>query len=384
MGVSSSGRPVRGLLVNENIGGHATVHAALRRCLVGRDDLTAEFLDVQDPGFAGKVVRRPLPVLGPLDLDLQPLRAQLVRSAWTRRALRQRLARGDVDVLHVYTHNTALLSADQLRGVASVITTDSTSALNAYRIPYRQPTRFTSWSVRASKGVERRVLHAARAVVANSAYVADSLRTSYDLPPERVTLLPFGVWLPPERAPRPERRPTVVFVGHQLERKGGRRLLRLHQEHLRDRCDLLLVTTEPVEPLPGVRVVSDLRAGSDDLWQLLDGADVMCFPSTIDQAPNAVLEASAAGLPVVAHPVAAVAEMVVDGVTGLLVPEHDDAALLRALETLLADGALRRRMGTEGRRHVERHYDMRAAADRLAEVLLAAHAAGPTGGARRP
>lgn len=366
--------PLRALFLNENIGGHATVHAALERSLAGRDDVQAEFVHVPDPGLAGKVLRRPLPVLGRLDLDLQPLRAQLVRSAWTRRALRARLARGDVDVVHLYTHNAALLSAAEVRRVPTVVTTDSTTELNAYRIPYRTPTRFTPRSVRVSVPFERRVLTAARQVVANSDYVAVSLRETYGVAEDRLTVLPFGVWLPPPPAEPPPRRPTVVFVGHQLERKGGRRLLRLHQEHLRDRCDLLLVTTEPVEPLPGVRVVADLRGGSDDLWTVLGSADVMCFPSTIDQAPNAVLEAAAAGLPVVAHPVAAIAEMVVDGRTGLLVPPEDDDALLAALLRLLDDRDLRLRMGRAGRAHVEARYDMRVAADRLVEVLRRATA----------
>ena len=372
---------LRALFVNENIGGHATVHAALQRCLAERDDVRAEFLHVPDPGPAGKVLRRPLPLLGRLDLDLQPLRAQLVRSSWTRRALAGRLARGDVDVVHVYTQNCALRSAGQLRQVPTVVTTDSTTELNAYRLPYRRPTRFTPRTVQVSVRFEKAVLAAARQVVANSEYAAASLRTTYGVPDERLTVLPFGVWLPAPPAPRPERRPTVVFVGHQLERKGGRRLIRLHQEHLRDRCDLLLVTTEPVEPLPGVRVVSDLRGGSDDLWQVLAGADIMCFPSTIDQAPNAVLEAAAAGLPVVAHPVAAIAEMVVDGRTGLLVPPEDDDALLAALRRLLDDAGLRRTMGSAGRRHVEEHYDMRQAADRLVDVLRLAAATRVPGGA---
>lgn len=363
---------LRALFVNENIGGHATVHAALERCLAERPDVHAEFLHVPDPGLVGKVLRRPVPGLGALDLDLQPLRAQLVRSAWTRRALRSRLSRGDVDVVHVYTQNTALLSVPELRRVPTVVTTDSTGELNAYRIPYRPPTRFTPLSVRVSVPVERRVLTAARRVVANSEYVAASLRTTYGVADQRLSVLPFGVWLPPRQPEPPDRRPTVVFVGHQLERKGGRRLLRLHQAHLRERCDLLLVTTEPVEPLPGVRVVSDLRGGSDDLWAVLASADLMCFPSTIDQAPNAVLEGSAAGLPVVAHPVAAVAEMVVDGRTGLLVPPDDDDALLAALLRLLDDRDLRLRMGRAGRVHVEQRYDMRLAVDRLVGVLRAA------------
>ena len=132
----------------------------------------------------------------------------------------------------------------------------------------------------------------------------------------------------------------------------------LHAGHLRDVCDLLLVTTEPVPPLrPGVRVVDDLRGRAATGWEVLAGADVMCFPSTIDQAPNAVLEAAAMGFPVVAHPVGAVPEMVLHGSTGPAVAPHDDAALLDALRTLLRDGALRRRLGAQARRHVEQHFD---------------------------
>jgi len=179
------------------------------------------------------------------------------------------------------------------------------------------------------------------------------------------------VWLPPPPAPRPRRRPCIVFVGHQLRRKGGLRLLDVHQRYLRDRCDLLLVTTENVPELPGVRVVSNLRGGSDRLYELLQQADVMCFPSSIDQAPNVVLEGAAAGLPVVAHPVAAITEMVQDGVTGLLVPPEDDAALLAALRSLLDNPARAREMGRRGRQHVEALYDMRTAVARLATVLFA-------------
>lgn len=371
-------RPLRVLFVNENVGGHATVHAALRRCFAERDDVAAEFLDAPGPGLLGRVLRAPVPGLAGLDADLQPLRGQLVRSEAVRRALRARLRRGDIDAVHVYTHNCALTSARLLRTVPTVVTTDSTTELNAYRIPYRTPGRGTAASVRVSVPLERRVLGAAHRVLANSGFAADSLRTRYRLPESTVEVLPFGVWLPPEPPGRPapsDRRPTVVFVGHQLERKGGRRLIEVHQRYLRDRCDLVLVTSERVEPLPGVRVESGVTAGSDRLWEVLSGADVMCFPSTIDQAPNAVLEASAAGLPVVAHPVGAIAEMVRDGVSGLLVPPEDPTALLTALSTLLDDPARAQRMGLAGRAHVRSCYDMRTAADRLVTVLTdAVHA----------
>lgn len=364
-----SGAPLRALFVNENIGGHATVHMALKRCLDERVDIDAEFVDVPNPRLLGRLLRLPVPVLGRYDLDLQPLRSQLVRSHWVRRELTRRLGRGGVDVVHIYTQNCALSSAGLLRKVPCVITTDSTTELNAYRIPYRAPTRFTPWSVRASIPFERRVLAAADHIVANSDYAANSLRTTYGVPEDKLEVLPFGVWLPPEPPSRPDRRPTIVFVGHQLERKGGLRLLELHQRHLRERADLVLVTTETVPELPGVRVVSDLEGGSSRLWKILQDADIMCFPSTIDQAPNAVLEGAAAGLPVIAHPVAAISEMVQHDVTGLLVPPGDDAALLQALTDLVEDPERRREMGRRGRKHVEKNYDMRVAADHLVAVL---------------
>jgi glycosyltransferase involved in cell wall biosynthesis len=186
---------------------------------------------------------------------------------------------------------------------------------------------------------------------------------------DRLVVLPFGVSLPPRPRERPRRRPTIAFVGHSMERKGGNQLLRLHQQHLRDDCDLVLVTTEDVAPAPGVRVVRDLRSGDGRLWDVLADADLFCFPSTMDQAPNAVLEAAAAGLPVIAHPVAAVPEMVVDGVTGLLVPPADDDALLSALRTLVHDRGRRRAMGRLARAHMELRYDMRRTVDALVDVL---------------
>ena len=66
----------------------------------------------------------------------------------------------------------------------------------------------------------------------------------------------------------------------------------------------------------------------------------------------------AAGLPVVATDVGGVAESVVDGETGLLVPPGDPGALAAALDRLLTDSALRLRLGTAGRERARRHFDV--------------------------
>jgi sugar transferase (PEP-CTERM/EpsH1 system associated) len=93
-----------------------------------------------------------------------------------------------------------------------------------------------------------------------------------------------------------------------------------------------------------------------DVSEILAALDVFVLPSLWEGMPNAVLEAMAAGLPVVATAVGGTPEVVVDRVTGLLVPPQDPGALARAIERLLRDPGLRRTMGRAGRRRVERHF----------------------------
>ncbi len=162
--------------------------------------------------------------------------------------------------------------------------------------------------------------------------------------------------------------PRLVFVGRQLERKGALRLLRLHQRHLVDRCELVLVTPEPVPPARNLTVVGNVTLGSPRLWEVLRSSSVFVFPSPIDQAPNAVLEGMAAGLPVVGLQVAAMPEMVpVD--CGRLVPPDDDDALVAVLRELVEHARLRQRMGAAARRRFLAHYDAAMSTRRLLGVL---------------
>ena len=94
----------------------------------------------------------------------------------------------------------------------------------------------------------------------------------------------------------------------------------------------------------------------------LAAADVVAVPSVVDRAgnvdglPNALLEAMAAGRAIVASRVAGIPDVIVDGVSGVLVPPGDTGALRGALARLAADATLRTRLGTAARRTaVERH-----------------------------
>lgn len=373
----------RFLFVNENIGGHQTVHRSLRKILAEREDIEVEFLDGRKPGVLGRVLRAPVLGLAGWDLDLQPLRGQLVQSWMMRRRVRKRLAAGGIDAMHVYTQNTMLGGAHLLRSVPTVITTDSTGRLNVFSIPYREPTRFTGPMSRVNLIFERPVLHAATKVFAASQKVAKSLCSAdYRLPPQKVTHLETGVHSPFLSEPLPfrdpGRRPGIVFIGTTLERKGGRLLLDIWRRELKDQADLTLVTLEEVPPEPGLTVINDLTPGNDRIWGILAGVDILCFPSVIDQAPNVILEAMAAGLPVIAHPTGAIPEMVIDGETGLLVDCHQPEAVADALATLVHDVGLRTRMGQAGHQHVYENYNMMDTTTAIIDELLVAARSGHT------
>jgi glycosyltransferase involved in cell wall biosynthesis len=72
-----------------------------------------------------------------------------------------------------------------------------------------------------------------------------------------------------------------------------------------------------------------------------------------DGIPNVLLEAMAAGLPVVASAVSGIPEVVADGLNGRLVPEGDIEAVAAVLAELISDGPQRDRLGAEGQRRVE-------------------------------
>jgi len=90
---------------------------------------------------------------------------------------------------------------------------------------------------------------------------------------------------------------------------------------------------------------------------LLEHAAVFALPSYREALPASLIEAMGAGIPVVASPVGGIPEVVVDGATGFLVGAGDTKSLRRALDRLLADRALARRMGDAARQAVCAKFD---------------------------
>lgn len=107
----------------------------------------------------------------------------------------------------------------------------------------------------------------------------------------------------------------------------------------------------------------------DELADEYHQANLFLFPSRHEGMPNAVLEAMASGLPVVATRIAGSEELVVDGETGMLVSPEDVDSLREGLRALLIDADKRERMGQASRLRVEREYSWESVARQYSEYL---------------
>ena len=169
-------------------------------------------------------------------------------------------------------------------------------------------------------------------------------------------------------APETDRVPRILFAGLLTPRKGLGDLLRACAALASGGVDheLLIAGGTPDE---GSRAEDDVRRIDSPTARYLGAlphemmpalyhdADIFCLPSWFEAMPLSILEAMAAGLPVVATNVGDIPRLVEDGVTGLLVPPNDPAALAQALRELAVDPERRRQMGKAGRRRVEERFD---------------------------
>jgi glycosyltransferase involved in cell wall biosynthesis/acetyltransferase-like isoleucine patch superfamily enzyme len=121
----------------------------------------------------------------------------------------------------------------------------------------------------------------------------------------------------------------------------------------------------------------------DDLDAYMPCFDLLALPSYTEGLPNVVLEAFAAGVPVVATAVGGVPEVVENGVSGLLVPPGDPPALARAIRDVLRTEEGRRLMGARGRDRVVKAFTFQAQGERYLELCAELAAPQLTGQAVR-
>lgn len=117
-------------------------------------------------------------------------------------------------------------------------------------------------------------------------------------------------------------------------------------------------------------VASDVRFEGlvSDVRPYLSAAEVFVFPSRYEGHPHALLEAMAAGVPVVGTAVQGTIEVIRDGVEGLLVPPDDAGALARALVAVLQDEPLAARLAAGARARVASEFSVQKMVDRILRV----------------
>ena len=155
--------------------------------------------------------------------------------------------------------------------------------------------------------------------------------------------------------------PVLAMVAQLIERKGHRYLLDALPELLREFPDwrVLLFGKGPLEGVlreaikaPALMGRVQLAGFREDLPRLMGGIDLLVHPADREGLGIALLQASAAAVPIVASRAGGIPEAVLDGENGLLVPPGDVSALTAALRTLMADAHLRARMGQAGRTRI--------------------------------
>ncbi len=197
---------------------------------------------------------------------------------------------------------------------------------------------------RRARWLARPVLGRARLVIAASSFLGDAARA---LGAADVRVIPNGVDLPAEVA-EPDEPAHVLFVGRLSEEKG------------------ILEFLEATEGLPRV-IVGDgpLRGrvpealgfvSHDALGGFYERAAVVCVPSRREGYGVVAREAMAYGRPVVTTSVGGLADAIEDGVGGIAVAPRDVGALRQALDRLLAEPDLRRRLGAQARERAVSRY----------------------------
>jgi glycosyltransferase involved in cell wall biosynthesis len=319
---------------------------------------------------------------GLIDFDVSgpSARVPIYNSNWTvraglraRRQLSQMTKAAKLDALFFHTQVPAVLSQRWLHRIPSIVSLDATpmqyDELGAFYQHERGHARLEALKWRLNRDCYK----AARTLVAWGAWTKRGLVDQYEVPAGKVHVIPPGVNTRDWQRPVPRVRHTgsakILFVGGNLDRKGGRHLIDAFRALRHLGVELHLVTKDAVAAEPGLFVYNDMAPNSQSLKDLYHACDIFALPTFGDCLPMVLSEAGAASMATISTNVAAIPEIVRNGETGITVAAGDTAALTRALQQLVTDPDLRMTLGAKAMAHVTREYDAETNARRLLDLL---------------
>jgi len=227
--------------------------------------------------------------------------------------------------------------------------------------------------------LQRAAYTAAHRIAANSTSAADRLRAE-GVPAERILVIPNGIdatAFPAREYPaRPRRLAAVACLREEkrldvLLAAAPRILARYPDAEIRIAGDgECRGALEAQARTLGVSGRVTFLGHRDDVADLLTASDIFVLPSRAEAFPNAVMEAMASGLPVVASDVGGIPELVDDGRTGRLVPPGEPETLAEAVLGLMDDPARAAELGRAGRRRVDTTFSMDRMVDRFERLYM--------------
>jgi glycosyltransferase involved in cell wall biosynthesis len=287
--------------------------------------------------------------------------------------LRRLLAVARPDLVHAHFGGDGWLISDSARraGVPLIVTTHGHDVT-------RQPDSDGLKGVRYRRNL-RSVFDRAALILAVSEVIRERA-IARGAPPSRVRVHYTGVPVPaapPAAAPEWD----VCFVGRFVDKKGADDLVAALGLLRPARPRALFIGDGPLRApveaqarslgldatfagsLPPAETLSRVAAS-----RLLAAPSRTAADGDTEGLPTTVLEAGALGVPVVSTVHSGIPEAVIEGVTGLLSPERDVAALARNIQRLLSDEDLRARLGQAARAHIEADFNLRTQSKRLEDL----------------
>ena len=281
--------------------------------------------------------------------------------------------RFDVAVTCLFYADVLGRTLARLAGVPRIVT-----SLRARNVHY------TGWQ----RWLVRRTMRWADRVVLNSAAVRDFASAEEGAPPDRIVVIPNGIDLAPYSHPitrlalcaelgLPNEAVLIGSVGRLTRQKGYDLLIEaLAQSALTSAHLLLSGAGEEADRLTaqarqrGLAERVHLLGYRRDVPRWLGALDLYVQPSRFEGMPNAVLEAMAAGCPIVASAVDGLQELIDDGGQGWLVQPEEASALAHTIDRALADKPEAHRRAQAAHRRAAEHYHLATMVDAWERLLL--------------
>ena len=255
-------------------------------------------------------------------------------------------------------------------------------------LPYTLTTHAFDIYMDADTTELRKVMNDAELVVTISEYNRNYLRDEIGVN-NRIELIRCGIDFDkfnPQKKLKVDGRIRMLTVARLVEKKGIAYLIKAIPMVIKEvsKCELTIIGSGPLyDNLQ--QLVRDLDMGryvqfrgdvpDSELMRYYEDADMFILPCIVtengdrDGIPVAMMEAMAMVLPVISTSVSGIPELVEDGASGILVPPKDEKAIADAIITLCKDGELGVKMGEEGRKIIEREFNIVFEAEKLIGVF---------------